>query len=114
MKGARRIIPADISDDLTERIQQSAVQAFRAIGAAGVSRVDFLARPAENTFYVNEINTLPGSLAFYLWEASGVPFPELLTTMIGYAQARYREKRRSTFSFSSSLLSGNPLLGVKS
>jgi D-alanine-D-alanine ligase len=114
MKGARRIIPADISDELTERIQQSAVQAFRAIGAAGVSRVDFLARPAENTFYVNEINTLPGSLAFYLWEPSGVPFPELLTTMIGYAQARYREKRRSTFSFSSSLLSGNPLLGVKS
>jgi D-alanine-D-alanine ligase len=114
MKGARRIIPADISDELTERIQQSAVQAFRAIGAAGVSRVDFLARPAENTFYVNEINTLPGSLAFYLWEPSGVPFPELLTTMIGYAQARYREKRRSTFFLSSSLLSGNPLLGVKS
>lgn len=113
MKGARRIIPADISDELTERIQQSALQAFRAIGAAGVSRVDFLARPDENIFYVNEINTLPGSLAFYLWEPSGVPFPELLTTMIGYAQARYREKRRSTFTFTSSLLSGNPLLGVK-
>jgi D-alanine-D-alanine ligase len=60
-----------------------------------------------------EIYTLPGSLAFYLWEPSGVPFPELLATMIGYAQARYREKRRSTFTFSSSLLSGNALLGPK-
>ncbi|HEY7976262.1 MAG TPA: D-alanine--D-alanine ligase family protein [Ktedonobacterales bacterium] len=114
MKGARRIIPADISDDLTHAIQRCAVETFRAIGAAGVARVDFLVRPDDNTFYVNEINTLPGSLSFYLWEPSGVPFPELLTTMIGYAQARYREKRRSTFSFSSSLLSVNPLLGAKS
>jgi D-alanine-D-alanine ligase len=113
MKGARRIIPADISDDLTHAIQRCAVETFRAIGAAGVARVDFLVRPDENTFYVNEINTLPGSLSFYLWEPSGVPFPELLTTMIGYAQARYREKRRSTFSFSSSLLSINPQLGAK-
>jgi len=113
MKGARRIIPADIPDALTSAIQASAVQAFRAIGAAGVARVDFLVRPAEHAFYVNEINTLPGSLAFYLWEPAGVPFPELLKTLIGYAQARYREKRRSTFSFGSSLLNGASLLGGK-
>lgn len=113
MKGARRIIPADINEELTRGIQERAVQAFRAIGAAGVARVDFLVRPEEDTFYVNEINTIPGSLSFYLWEPSGVTFPELLTTMIGYAQTRYREKRRSTFSFSSSLLSVNPLLGSK-
>lgn len=113
MKGARRIIPADINEELTRGIQERAVQAFRAIGAAGVARVDFLVRPEEDTFYVNEINTIPGSLSFYLWEPSGVTFPELLTTMISYAQTRYREKRRSTFSFSSSLLSVNPLLGSK-
>jgi len=113
MKGAQRIIPADISAELTHAIQQRAIQAFRAIGAAGVSRVDFLVRPEDDTFYVNEINTIPGSLSFYLWEPSGVPFPELLTTLIGYAQARNREKRRSTYSFSSSLLSANPLLGSK-
>ena len=113
MKGARRIIPADISEELTSAIQASAIQAFQAIGAAGVSRVDFLVRPQEQTFYVNEINTLPGSLAFYLWEAAGVPFPELLKTLIGYAQTRYREKRRTTFSFTSSLLSGATLHGSK-
>ena len=113
MKGSRRIIPADISDELSQRIQRSAVETFNAIGAAGVSRVDFLVSQDESTYYVNEINTIPGSLSFYLWEPSGVSFPELLTTLIGYAQTRHREKRRSTFSFNSSLLSVNPLLGSK-
>lgn len=113
MKGARRIIPADISEELTAGIQKRAVEAFRAIGAAGVARVDFLVRPEEDTFYVNEINTIPGSLAFYLWEPAGVTFPELLTTLIGYAQARYREKRRSAFTFSSSLLNTGALGGAK-
>lgn len=113
MKGARRIIPADISEELTQAIQKRAVDAFRAIGAAGVARVDFLVKPEEDTFYVNEINTIPGSLSFYLWEPSGIPFPELLTTLIGYAQARHREKRRSTYSFSSSLLNVNALSGAK-
>lgn len=113
MKGARRIIPADISDDLTRAIQDTAGKTFRAIGAAGVSRVDFLVHPDTGVFYVNEINTLPGSLSFYLWEPSGVAFPDLLTTLIGYAQARHREKRRSTYSFDSSLLRINPLLGAK-
>jgi D-alanine-D-alanine ligase len=113
MKGARRIIPADISDDLTRAIQDTAVKTFRAIGAAGVSRVDFLVQPDTGVFHVNEINTLPGSLSFYLWEPSGVPFPDLLTTLIGYAQTRHREKRRSTYSFDSSLLRLNPLRGAK-
>lgn len=113
MKGARRIIPADIPEELTRAIQETAIKAFRAIGAAGVSRVDFLVHPEEGVFFVNEINTLPGSLSFYLWEPSGVAFPDLLTTLIGYAQARHREKRRSTYSFDSSLLRINPLLGAK-
>ena len=113
MSGARRIIPADISPELTSAIQETAVKTFRAIGAAGVSRVDFLLHPNTGVYYVNEINTLPGSLSFYLWEPSGVPFPELLTTLIGYAQARHREKRRNTYTFDSSLLRINPLLGAK-
>lgn len=113
MKGARRLIPADISAELTAAIQETAVKTFRAIGAAGVARVDFLLHPDSGVFYVNEINTLPGSLSFYLWEPSGVPFPELLTTLIGYAQARHREKRRNTYAFDSSLLRINPLLGAK-
>ncbi len=113
MKGARRVIPADIPDDLTRAIQDAAIKTFRAIGAAGVSRVDFLVHPDTGVYYVNEINTLPGSLAFYLWEPSGLSFPDLLATLIGYAQARHREKRRSVYSFDSSLLRLNPLRGSK-
>ncbi|HEX9037598.1 MAG TPA: D-alanine--D-alanine ligase family protein [Ktedonobacterales bacterium] len=111
MKGARRIIPADIPEELTAAIQETAVKTFRAIGAAGVARVDFLLHPDSGVYYVNEINTLPGSLSFYLWEPSGVAFPDLLATLIGYAQSRHREKRRSAYSFDSSLLRINPLLG---
>lgn len=113
MKGARRIIPADIPDELRDAIQQAAVKTFQAIGATGVSRVDFLVHPERGEFFVNEINTLPGSLSFYLWEPSGVPFTELLTTLIGLAQTRHREKRRNTYTFESSLLRVNPLLGSK-
>jgi D-alanine-D-alanine ligase len=113
MQSARRIIPADISDDLTSAIQETAIKTFRAIGAAGVSRVDFLVHSDSGEYFVNEINTLPGSLSFYLWEPSGVPFPDLLVKLIGYAQARNREKRRNTYAFDSSLLRINPLLGAK-
>jgi D-alanine-D-alanine ligase len=113
MKGARRIIPAPLEPELTEAIQRTALRAFAAIGASGVARVDFLVHPDTGQFVVNEINTIPGSLAFYLWEPAGISFPELLDTLIGLAQARHREKRRSTYSFSSSLLSASSLAGVK-
>jgi D-alanine-D-alanine ligase len=104
MKGAQRIIPADIPADLTEQIRQAAMRAFRAIGCAGVARVDFLCRPADGVCYVNEINTMPGSLSFYLWEASGIPFPSLIDRLIAMAQQRAANKRQSTYTFSSSLL----------
>jgi D-alanine-D-alanine ligase len=113
MSGAKRVIPADIPEDLTRQIQETAVAAFKAIGAAGVSRIDFLVHLELGEFYVNEINTLPGSLSFYLWEPSGLPFPDLLNELIRLAQARNREKRRNTYAFDSALLRINPLLGSK-
>ncbi|MBA3533260.1 MAG: D-alanine--D-alanine ligase [Ardenticatenales bacterium] len=113
MSGAQRLIPAPLEPDLTRAIQESALKTFSAIGAAGVSRIDFLVRPADGMFYVNEINTLPGSLAFYLWEASDVSFGELLHRMIGQAQTRHKNKQRNMYTFNSNLLSTNPLLGAK-
>jgi D-alanine-D-alanine ligase len=113
MKGARRRIPAPLDDELTAAIQATAVRAFTALGAAGVARVDFLVNQQAGTFVVNELNTLPGSLAFYLWEPAGVPFGELLTTLIDGALTRHQDKRRSTYSFNSSLLQHNPLQAAK-
>jgi D-alanine-D-alanine ligase len=101
---ARRLIPAPIDDTLTRSIQLAATTAFSAIGAEGVARVDFLVRPDERWFVVNEINTVPGSLAFYLWEASGVPFAQLLTELLALADRRQEEKRRTTFSIDDWLL----------
>ena len=114
MASTKRLIPAPLEPDLAAAIQATALGVFNAIGASGVIRIDFFVRPSEKTFYVNEINPIPGSLSFYLWEATGVKFPELVTTLIEIALKRHREKRRSTFTFSSSLLSINPLYGAKS
>ncbi|MHB1525741.1 MAG: D-alanine--D-alanine ligase [Candidatus Dormibacteria bacterium] len=77
----RHELPAAIPDELRARIQTLAVQAFDALGCRGTARVDFLLSEA-GQLYVNEINTLPGSLAFYLWEASGVTFPALLEELV--------------------------------
>lgn len=103
MKGLSRKIPAPISPELTKEIQSLAVRAFQAIDAAGVSRIDFLLTPDERV-YVNEINTIPGSLSFYLWEATDLPFPRLVDRLIEIAQARHADRQETTFSFDSALL----------
>jgi D-alanine-D-alanine ligase len=108
MKGARRLIPAPLPERLTQRIQDAAATAFHAIGAEGVTRVDFLVRPERDWFVVNELNTVPGSLSFYLWEPAGIPFHELLTRIIEMALERREEKRRTSFSIDSWLLRGRP------
>jgi D-alanine-D-alanine ligase len=113
MESARREIPAALAPELTSAIQETAVRAFAAIGAAGVARIDFLLHRDDGRFYVNEINTMPGSLSFYLWEPLGVPFDQLLDTLIALARTRQREKRRTTYTFSTWLLQRNPLMGAK-
>ncbi len=114
MQSAKRLIPAPLESDLTDAIQSTAISAFKALNASGVVRIDFFVRPSEKKFYINEINPIPGSLSFYLWEPTGVDFPELLTTLVEIALRRHREKRRSTFTFSSSLLSTKTAGGEKS
>jgi D-alanine-D-alanine ligase len=103
MQTAQRLIPAPIPDDLTARIQALAVAAFRAIDGAGIARVDFLLT-RDGEVYVNEINTLPGSLSFYLWEPSGVSFPQLIDRLVALALERHADRQRTTYSYDSDLL----------
>lgn len=103
MKGLSRRIPAPISPDATRRIQDLARKAFQAVDAVGVARVDFLLT-SDDRVYVNEINTIPGSLAFYLWEASDLPFPRLLDRLIDIALVRHAARKKITYSFDSALL----------
>jgi D-alanine-D-alanine ligase len=103
MKGARRLIPAPLPDALTEQVKDLAKRAFTAFGCAGVTRVDFLIDARERV-YVNELNTIPGSFSFYLWEPAGLPFVELTDELIELALADHREKLRTTTVFGTNLL----------
>jgi D-alanine-D-alanine ligase len=103
MKGAQRLIPAPLSDALTAQVQDLAKRAFTAFGCAGVTRVDFLIDSDERV-YVNELNTIPGSFSFYLWEPAGLPFAELMDELIDLALQDHREKSRTTTVFATNLL----------
>ncbi len=102
MASLGRTVPAPISDALTARVQELAVSAFQVIGAAGVARTDFLLKGEK--VYFNEINTLPGSLAFYLWEAGGMPFDELVTGVVNIALEQHRTRSATQFAFGANLL----------
>jgi len=103
MKGAQRLIPAPLPDGLTSQVQDLAKRAFTAFGCAGVTRVDFLI-DAQQRVYVNELNTIPGSFSFYLWEPAGLPFVDLMDELIDFALAEQREKLRTTTVFATNLL----------
>jgi D-alanine-D-alanine ligase len=107
-EGSRLIIPAELDPAQAENIRELAVAAFRAADCAGMGRVDFFLERGSGKVYVNEINTLPGftkvSMFPKLWEASGVPYPELVRRLIDLALARHRDKQRSQTSIDSRLL----------
>ena len=101
--GERRIIPADISDDLRLRIEDLAKQAFVCIDAKGTARIDFLVDKEENVF-VNEINTIPGSFGFYLWEGKGYSFGHLVDELINIAIITHEDKKSNMYNFEANLL----------
>jgi len=98
LDSAGLIAPADLPEAVTQRLRELAVQAFAAIGGAGLARVDFLYEGGEDGLYVNEINTLPGftSISMYprLWELSGVPLPKLVDRLVKIALERHHDRRR--------------------
>lgn len=105
MASTTRSIPAPLSAEMTSAIQNLAIETFRELGASGVSRIDFLMDAETEKVYVNEINTNPGSLSFYLWEASGIKFPVLMDMLVKQAIDRQRRRERMIFSYSTNLLS---------
>lgn len=113
MASLSRAIPANISQERREEIRQMAVRAFKCLGCSGVARIDFMIDKETDKVYLNEINTIPGSLAFYLWEPVGVSYPQLLERMIQLALKRHRENRKLTFSFDTNVLAGVKLGGAK-
>lgn len=116
MLSASRKIPADLSDKLKEEVETVAKKAFKALGSSGCSRIDFLIDSKKNKVYVNEINSIPGSLAFYLWEPLGKDYTELLDDMINIGIKDYKKRSSKTYTFDTNILQGfanNSLKGGK-
>jgi D-alanine-D-alanine ligase len=104
MASQERRIPAPISETLTKEVRDNAVRAFRAVDAAGVARVDSFVKESTGETWVMEINTVPGSMAFYLWEASGMSFEDLVREMIEVALDAHERKSQLMFSYDSGML----------
>lgn len=111
MATLKRKIPAEITQEQRATIRKMAVDAFKVLGCSGVSRIDFMMDTVTGEIWLNEINTIPGSLSFYLWEPVGVKYSELLDRMIALSLKREREKENITFSFDSDVLKGVKLGG---
>ncbi len=113
MSSLKRRLPADIPAELEAKVRELAVKTFKALGCSGVARIDFLNNRETGELYVNEINTIPGSLSFYLWDATGIKFPKLLDRMIELALKRHRERQALTFTYKTNILSDVSLGGAK-
>lgn len=106
MSSLSRQMPAPISPELTHRVEELAVDAFKALDCKGVARIDFLYDKAADELYIGEINTIPGSLAFYLWEGRGISFERMIDMMVEYAFRANADRNENVFSYQSAILSG--------
>lgn len=113
MASASRKLPADISEKTRKEVEAIAVKAFKGLGSAGNSRIDFLIDEKTNKVYINEINSIPGSLAFYLWDAKDINFTQVLDDMINIGIKDYKKRLSKTHSFESNILAGFAANGVK-
>jgi D-alanine-D-alanine ligase len=111
MASLSRVIPAPISQKLSKEIQEATVKVFKAIDGCGVIRVDYFVDKEKEKFWINEVNSPPGSLSFYLWEKSGISYIKLLDMLIGFALERYEDQKKTQYTFEGNLLSQMSLSG---
>lgn len=115
MHAAQKRIPAELPQDLTDECRRLAGETFRVLSCHGVSRVDLLIDADTNKVYVNEINTIPGSLSYYLWEAAGLSFEDLMDRLVKLALKRQRDVAKKTLTFNQNIfaMGGGVKGGVK-
>ena len=114
MQSAQKRIPADLPENETARIKELAGKTFAVLSCHGVSRVDMIIDRDNRNIYVNEINTIPGSLSFYLWEASGIKFDKLMERLVSLALKRKRDESTKTVSYDQNIFSmGGGVKGAK-
>ncbi len=115
MSSAQRKLPAELSPELEEECKNLALQAFRTLGCSGIARIDLMIDTAEEKVYINELNTIPGSLAYYLFAAAGKNYFEIISELVVLAIKRHRERENLSFSFDTNILEvkGSIVSGVK-
>lgn len=115
MHAAQKRIPAELPDDVAAECRRLAGETFRVLSCHGVSRVDLIIDDELGKVYVNEINTIPGSLSYYLWEAAGLPFEQLMDRLVKLALKRRRDEQGKTTSFSQNIfaMGGGVKGGIK-
>lgn len=105
MVSMQRKIPAPILAKLTKTIQETTLRIFKALDGCGVARVDYFVDPKQEKFWVNEINTIPGSLSYYLFKPLKISYTKLLDILIDSALQRAEDQKKTTYVFESGLLS---------
>ena len=113
MASTSRICPAPLEDVYTSKVQELAKEVFTVLGCSGVTRIDFMIDSETMELYVNEINTIPGSLSFYLWDKSGYNFTDLMDKLIEQSIERQRRREKMVFSFDTNLLDQYSSTGSK-
>ena len=112
MASLHRVLPAPIEDSLRDEIQEMSRTIFRLLDCKGVVRIDYMFDRESEKTYITEINTIPGSLAFYLWENAGIPYSSLINDMIEYAERAHADKNTANYAYTSDILK-NVSLGAK-
>lgn len=113
MASLHRVLPAPIEDSLRDEIQALSCRIFRMLDCKGVVRIDYMFDRATSKVYITEINTIPGSLAFYLWENKGVKYRQLIDRMVACAQKAHEDKNLRNYAFTSDILKSVSLGGAK-
>lgn len=113
MASLDRIIPAPVSDEMAEHIEGLAKSIFGALDCSGLVRIDFLMDDKSKNVWFNEINTIPGSLSFYLWKPAGIPFDQLVQELVTIAIAKFEDRSRRVRSYEVNLLAERASGGLK-
>jgi D-alanine-D-alanine ligase len=106
-------LPADITLEVKQTIQELSLKTFKTLGCSGVIRIDFIIDKDTDSIYVNEVNTIPGSLSFHLWKQTNLNYTDLLNRLIELSLKRNREEKNMIYSFDSNILSGFATNGLK-
>ena len=104
MASLKRQIPAQLEEDTASKIREYAMKAFKYMGCTGVARIDFIIDKSTGQIYANEINSIPGSLSYYLFEPKGIKYNELIDRLINIAIENYKREEKLNYTFESSVI----------